>query len=255
MSTKVLFGFHAVTVRLKTAPQSVVEIHVDGQRRDARMRQFTERATAAGARLVESDDERLAGLAGTTRHQGVVARVTPLALRHSLDEVLDDVQGPPLVLVLDGVTDPHNLGACLRVADGAGAHAVVAPKDHAVGLNATVAKVASGAAETVPYLMVTNLARTLAELKDRGVRVVGTSEDASVTLFDADLTGPLALVLGAEGPGMRQLTRKSCDELVRIPMQGAVESLNVSVAAGVCLFEALRQRRGSGAAEARLRRG
>jgi 23S rRNA (guanosine2251-2'-O)-methyltransferase len=244
MSTKVLFGFHAVTVRLKTAPQSVIEVHVDAQRRDARMRQFVERAHAAGARLVESDDARLAGLAGTPRHQGVVARVTPLAPRHSLDEVLDDVAGPPLVLVLDGVTDPHNLGACLRVADGAGAHAVVAPKDHAVGLNATVAKVASGAAETVPYLMVTNLARTLAELKERGVRVLGTAEDAATTLFDADLTGPLALVLGAEGAGMRQLTRKSCDELVRIPMQGAVESLNVSVAAGVCLFEALRQRRG-----------
>ncbi len=243
MSTKVLFGFHAVTVRLKTAPQSVIEVHVDAQRRDARMRQFVERAHAAGARLVESDDARLAGLAGTPRHQGVVARVTPLAPRHSLDEVLDDVQGPPLVLVLDGVTDPHNLGACLRVADGAGAHAVVAPKDHAVGLNATVAKVASGAAETVPYLMVTNLARTLAELKERGVRIVGTAEDARTTLFDADLSGPLALVLGAEGAGMRQLTRKSCDELVKIPMQGAVESLNVSVAAGVCLFEALRQRR------------
>ena len=244
MSTKVLFGFHAVTVRLKTAPQSVVEIHVDAQRRDARMRQFVERAQAGGARLVESDDARLAGLAGTPRHQGVVARVTPLAPRHSLDEVLDDARGAPLVLVLDGVTDPHNLGACLRVADGAGAHAVVAPKDHAVGLNATVAQVASGAAETVPYLMVTNLARTLAELKERGLRVLGTAEDASTTLFDADLTGPLALVLGAEGPGMRQLTRRSCDELVRIPMQGAVESLNVSVAAGVCLFEALRQRRG-----------
>jgi 23S rRNA (guanosine2251-2'-O)-methyltransferase len=242
MSTKVLFGFHAVTVRLKTAPQSISEIHVDASRRDARMRQFVERVGASGAKLVESDDERLAGLAGTTRHQGVVARVTPLPLRHSLDEVLDDVQGPPLVLVLDGVTDPHNLGACLRVADGAGVHAVVAPKDHAVGLNATVAKVASGAAETVPYLMVTNLARTLTELKERGLRVVGTAEDASATLYEADLTGPLALVLGAEGPGMRQLTRRHCDELVRIPMQGAVESLNVSVAAGVCLFEAMRQR-------------
>jgi len=147
------------------------------------------------------------------------------------------------VLVLDGVTDPHNLGACLRVADGAGAHAVVAPKDHAVGLNATVAKVASGAADTVPYLMVTNLARTLADLKDRDLRVIGTSDDAAATLYDVDLTGPVALVLGAEGAGLRQLTRRHCDELVRIPMAGAVESLNVSVAAGVCLYEALRQRR------------
>ncbi|MFN9192764.1 MAG: 23S rRNA (guanosine(2251)-2'-O)-methyltransferase RlmB, partial [Pseudomonadota bacterium] len=139
-------------------------------------------------------------------------------------------------------TDPHNLGACLRVADGAGAHAVVAPKDHAVGLNAPVAKVASGAAETVPYLMVTNLARTLGELKERGLAVVGTADDAPRTLYEASLARPVALVLGAEGPGMRQLTRRTCDELVRIPMAGAVESLNVSVAAGVCLFEARRQR-------------
>ncbi len=241
-SNKVLFGFHAVTVRLKTAPESIQEIHVDATRRDARMRQFVMRAQEAGAKLVDSDAERLGGLAGTPRHQGVVARVAPLAAKHSLDDVLDEVEGAPLVLVLDGVTDPHNLGACLRVADGAGAHAVVAPKDHAVGLNATVAKVASGAAETVPYLMVTNLARTLGELKERGLRVVGTSDDAPQTLYEADLTGPVALVLGAEGPGMRQLTRKTCDELVRIPMSGAVESLNVSVAAGVCLYEALRQR-------------
>ena len=242
-SSKVLFGFHAVIVRLKTAPESISEIHVDTTRRDARMRQFVQRAQEAGAKVIDSDGDRLASLAGTPRHQGVVARVSPLAPRHSLDEVLDDVQGAPLVLVLDGVTDPHNLGACLRVADGAGAHAVVAPKDHAVGLNATVAKVASGAAETVPYLMVTNLARTLAELKERDIRVIGTSEDAEKTLYDVDLRGPVALVLGAEGPGMRQLTKKSCDELVRIPMQGAVESLNVSVASGVCLYEALRQRR------------
>jgi 23S rRNA (guanosine2251-2'-O)-methyltransferase len=244
MSTRILFGFHAATVRLKTAPESVVEVHVDALRRDARMRQFVERAQAAGAKLVESDESRLARLAGTARHQGVVARVKPLAPRHSLDEVLDAVQGPPLVLVLDGVTDPHNLGACLRVADGAGAHAVIAPRDHAVGLSATVAKVASGAAEMVPYLMVTNLARTLAELKEREIRVVGASDNAPRTLYQAELRGPLALVVGAEGPGMRQLTRKSCDELVAIPMRGAVESLNVSVAAGICLYEALRQRGG-----------
>ena len=161
---------------------------------------------------------------------------------HSLDEVVESIEGPPLLLILDGVTDPHNLGACLRVADGAGAHAIVAPKDHAVGVNATVAKVASGAAETVPYIMVTNLARTLGELKDFDIRVIGTSDDAEHTLYDLDLTGPIAFVLGSEGDGMRQLTRKTCDQLVRIPMAGAVESLNVSVAAGVCLFEALRQR-------------
>lgn len=243
MSSKVLFGFHAVTVRLKTAPQSVLDVHVDATRRDQRMRQFVERAQAAGARIVDSDDERLTRLAGTARHQGVVARVNPLAAARSLDDVLDAVEGPPLVLVLDGVTDPHNLGACLRVADGAGAHAVVAPKDHAVGLNATVAKVASGAAETVPYLMVTNLARTLGELKERDIRIVGLSDDAPRTLYEVDLSGPVALVMGAEGPGMRQLTRRTCDELASIPMSGAVESLNVSVASGVCLYEALRQRR------------
>ena len=227
---------------LKTAPASVQEILFDATRKDQRMRGFLEKAEAAGAKLVESDDDRLKALCGTHRHQGVVARVKAVAQSHSLDEVMEQVEGPPLVLVLDGVTDPHNLGACLRVADGAGAHAVVAPKDHAVGLNATVAKVASGAAETVPYLMVTNLARSLNELKERDIWVIGTSDQAEKTLYDLDLTGPVALVLGAEGDGMRQLTAKTCDELVRIPMQGAVESLNVSVAAGVCLYEALRQR-------------
>ena len=242
MSAKILFGFHAVTVRLKTAPESILEIHVDAARRDARMRQFVERAKEAGAKVVDSDDQRLIRLGGSPRHQGVVAKVNALVAVNSLDDVLDGVEGPPLVLVLDGVTDPHNLGACLRVADGAGAHAVVAPKDHAVGLNATVAKVASGASETVPYLMVTNLARTLNELKERDIQVIGTAEDAEQTLYDLDLTGPVALVLGAEGAGMRALTKKTCDVLVRIPMAGAVESLNVSVASGVCLYEALRQR-------------
>ena len=249
MSARILFGFHAVTVRLKTAPASVLDIHLDVHRRDARMRQFAERAREAGAKLVDSSDAQLTQLAGTARHQGVVARVAALAPRHSLDGVLDEVQGAPLVLVLDGVTDPHNLGACLRVADGAGAHAVIAPKDHAVGINATVAKVASGAAETVPYLMVTNLARSLNEMKERDIRIVGTSDDAERTIYDIDLTGPVALVLGAEGSGLRQLTRKTCDELVRIPMAGAVESLNVSVAAGVCLYEALRQRRPPGGSD------
>ena len=139
MTRQLLFGFHAITVRLKTAPRSVIEVHVDASRRDQRMRQFVERATAAGARLIESDDARLQKLSGTSRHQGVVARVEAVAASHSIDDTLDGVEGPPLLLVLDGVTDPHNLGACLRVADGAGAHAVIAPKDHAVGINATVA--------------------------------------------------------------------------------------------------------------------
>ncbi len=244
MPSQILFGFHAVTVRLKTAPRSVIDIHLDAARRDPRMQQFVQRARDAGATLVDSDAERLRKLAGSERHQGVVARVEPLARSHSLDDTLDAVAGAPLLLVLDGVTDPHNLGACLRVADAAGVHAVVAPKDHAAGLSATVSKVASGAAETVPYLMVTNLARSLNELKERGIRIVGTADTAPRTLYEADLTGPLALVLGAEGSGMRQLTAKTCDELVRLPMHGAVESLNVSVASGICLYEAVRQRGG-----------
>ena len=240
--TLVLFGFHAITVRLKTAPKSILELHVETARRDARMRGFAERAREAGVKIVESDGDRLDKLAGSSRHQGVVARVEAVKMPHSLDEVVENVEGPPLLLVLDGVTDPHNLGACLRVADGSGTHAVVAPKDHAVGINATVAKVASGAAETVPYIMVTNLARALTELKEHDIRIIGTSDDAEHTLYDLDLTGPVAFVLGAEGDGMRQLTRKTCDQLVRIPMAGAVESLNVSVASAVCLYEALRQR-------------
>jgi 23S rRNA (guanosine2251-2'-O)-methyltransferase len=254
MSTpKVLFGFHAVGVRLKTAPQSVVEIYADPGRRDARMRQFVERVQEAGVRLVEADGVRLARLCGSHGHQGVAARVNQIAQVHSLDELLENLEAAnvalppeqrvqPLILVLDGVTDPHNLGACLRVADGAGAHAVIAPKDHAAGINATVAKVASGAAETVPYFMVTNLARTLNELKERNIWIIGTSDQATQTLYQVDLKGAVALVLGAEGDGMRALTAKTCDQLVRIPMQGAVESLNVSVASGVCLYEATRQR-------------
>ncbi|WP_198972722.1 23S rRNA (guanosine(2251)-2'-O)-methyltransferase RlmB [Xylophilus sp. ASV27] len=244
-SPKVLFGFHAVGVRLKTAPASIIEIYYEATRRDARMRQFLERAAEAGARLIESDGLRITRLAGSAGHQGVAARVHPVQQARSFDELLEGLEAAgtvPLLLVLDGVTDPHNLGACLRVADGAGAHAVIAPKDHAVGVNATVAKVASGAAETVPYFMVTNLARTMNELKERSIWCIGTAEDAPQTLYEADLKIPLALVLGAEGPGMRQLTRKTCDALVSIPMRGAVESLNVSVASGVCLYEALRQR-------------
>ena len=241
-SHKVLFGFHAVGVRLKTAPASIVEVFVDPSRRDARMKQFLARAAEAGVRVIEADGARLARLAGSAGHQGVAARVQPVEQAHSLDDLLDELQEPPLLLVLDGVTDPHNLGACLRVADGAGAHAVIAPKDHAAGINATVAKVASGAAETVPYFMVTNLARTLGELKERSIWITGTAGEATQSLYEVDLRGPSALVLGAEGPGMRQLTRKTCDQLVRIPMMGAVESLNVSVASGVCLYEARRQR-------------
>ncbi len=242
MSLQLLFGFHAVTVRLKVAPKSIKELHVDTERRDQRMKQFLAKAEEAGVRIIASDDARLQQLAGSHRHQGVVARVEVIRQSHSLDDLLDNLAEPPLLLVLDGVTDPHNLGACLRVADGAGAHAVIAPKDHAVGINATVAKVASGAAETMPYFMVTNLARTLGELKEREIWVIGTSDDAPQTLYQSSFTAATALVLGAEGAGMRQLTRKHCDALVSIPMLGGVSSLNVSVASGVCLYEARRQR-------------
>jgi 23S rRNA (guanosine2251-2'-O)-methyltransferase len=252
-SPKVLFGFHAVGVRLKTAPKSIIEIYYEPTRRDARMRQFIDKVNESGVRLIEADGMRLAKLAGSHGHQGVAARVQEIKQVHSLDELLENLEASnaelppaertqPLILVLDGVTDPHNLGACLRVADGAGAHAVIAPKDHAAGINATVAKVASGAAETVPYFMVTNLARTLGELKERAIWVIGTSDQATQTIYQADFKGPVALVLGAEGDGMRQLTAKTCDQLVSIPMLGAVESLNVSVASGICLYEAVRQR-------------
>jgi 23S rRNA (guanosine2251-2'-O)-methyltransferase len=241
-SPKVLFGFHAVGVRLRTAPKSILELYVDSARKDARMRQFLQKAQEAGLRPIEADGLRLSRLAGSAGHQGVVARVEVLQASNSLDDLLDALAVPPLLLVLDGVTDPHNLGACLRVADGAGAHAVIAPKDHAVGINATVAKVASGAAETVPYFMVTNLARTLGELKERNIWCVGLGDEATASLYQTDLKGPTALVLGAEGTGLRQLTRKTCDALASIPMLGAVESLNVSVASGICLYEAVRQR-------------
>ena len=245
MSLKLLYGFHAVGARLRAAPASVRELFVDPARHDARMQQFLARAVAAGVATQDADAARLDALAGTHRHQGVVARVEALPRLGTLDAVLDACDAGaavPLLLGLDGVTDPHNLGAILRTADAAGVHAVFAPKDRAVGLTPTVAKVASGAADTVHYVMVTNMARTLAAVRERGVWVVGTAGEAEQSLFEADLHGPTALVLGAEGSGMRRLVREGCDALVHIPMQGSVESLNVSVAAGVCLFEAVRQR-------------
>lgn len=240
---RLLHGFHAVAARLRHDASSVREVYVEASRRDRRMQDFIRLAEGLGLKLHPVDAKRLDGLVGHNRHQGVAALADSIALTHSLDDLLDALQVPPLLLILDGITDPHNLGACLRVADGAGAHAVVAPKDRACGLNATAAKVASGAAESIPYITVTNLARTLRELQERGVFVVGTSDAADISLYEADLAGPLALVLGAEGEGMRRLTRETCDQLVSIPMGGAVESLNVSVASGVCLYEAVRQRR------------
>lgn len=240
---KALYGFHAVGARLRAAPASVRAVYVDASRRDARMQQFLRKVEASGAALKTLSAERLAALAGTDRHQGVVAEVEDLPSVHDIHAVLDAVEGPPLVLALDGVTDPHNLGAMLRTADAAGVHLVIAPKDRAVGLNPTVARVASGAAETVPYLMVTNLVRSLGELQDRGLWVMGTDEAGTDEVYAANWKQPAVLVMGAEGAGMRRLVRETCDQLLQIPMLGAVESLNVSVAAGVCLYEAVRQRR------------
>jgi 23S rRNA (guanosine2251-2'-O)-methyltransferase len=242
MKSKMIFGFHAVTARLRHEASSVEEIYIDAARHDGRMKDLLHAAKAANVRIVQADDQRLSNIVGTRRHQGVVAKAGELALARTLDELLDAIDGPPLLLVLDGITDPHNLGACLRVADGAGAHAVIAPKDRAVGLNATAAKVASGAAETVPYITVTNLARTMRELKERDIWLIGTTEDAEKGLYEADFSGAAALVMGSEGEGLRRLTRETCDVLVSVPMFGAVESLNVSVASGVCLYEARRQR-------------
>jgi 23S rRNA (guanosine2251-2'-O)-methyltransferase len=188
------------------------------------------------------DGARLDGMTQHARHQGIVARVEPAVLARDLDEVLDGLKEPALLLILDGITDPHNLGACLRVADAMGVHAVVAPKDRAAGITPTVEKVASGAAETVPFIAVTNLARTMRELKEREIWLIGADQAAERDLYSIKLDAPLAWVLGAEGEGMRRLTRENCDELARIPMLGAVESLNVSVTAGVCLAESRRQR-------------
>jgi 23S rRNA (guanosine2251-2'-O)-methyltransferase len=242
MKSKLIFGFHAVTARLRHDASSVEEIYVDAERHDRRMQDLVRAAEDAKVRVIQAPGGRLDGMAGTRRHQGVVAKAGELSLARNLDELLDAIVGPPLLLVLDGVTDPHNLGACLRVADGAGAHAVIAPKDRAVGLNATAAKVASGAAETVPYITVTNLARTMRELKERDIWLIGTDDQAEKGLYEGDFSGACALVMGSEGEGMRRLTRENCDLLVNIPMLGSVESLNVSVASGVCLYEARRQR-------------
>lgn len=242
MKSKIIFGFHAVTARLRHDASSIEEIYVDASRNDRRMQELLRAAEGAKVRIIPADNQRLDGMVGTRRHQGVVAKAGELSLARNLDELLDAIEGPPLLLILDGITDPHNLGACLRVADGAGAHAVIAPKDRAVGVNATAAKVASGAADTVPYITVTNLARTMRELKEREIWLIGTTDDAEQGLYQADFSGPVALIMGSEGEGMRRLTRENCDVLVSIPMHGAVESLNVSVASGVCLYEARRQR-------------
>jgi len=238
---QVIHGFHAIVSRLRHHPESIQVIYLDETRRDRRAKDLIKSAEDKGVRLVLADGARVEEMA-RGKSQGVVALADPIQLARDLDSVLEDLAEPALLLVLDGVTDPHNLGACLRSADAFGVHAVIAPKDRAAGLSAVAIKAASGAADSVPYLTVTNLARTLRELKERDILVVGTDDEATGMVADADFSGPAALVLGAEGAGMRRLTREHCDVLVRIPMFGQVESLNVSVAAGVCLYEARRQR-------------
>jgi 23S rRNA (guanosine2251-2'-O)-methyltransferase len=239
---RLLVGFHPVTARLRHHPDSVREIYVDARRRDPRLRELIALAERSGVRVLQVDDQRLEGFAPGERHQGVVARVAEPARPVGLQELLQGLDQPPFLLLLDGVTDPHNLGACLRTADAMGVHAVIVPKDRSVGLTATVAKVASGAAENVPLIPVTNLARAMDELKEAGVWLLGAVADAEEGLFQARLAGAVGWVLGAEDRGLRRLTRERCDALVRIPMFGRVESLNVSVAAALCLYETRRQR-------------
>ena len=239
-----IYGFHAVEALLKSDPERVLEVWLLGGRSDKRQDNLQSLLDACGIRPQTARREQLDELAGSTQHQGVVAhcRAAPVRNENFLNAMLDGLQEVPFLLILDGVQDPHNLGACLRTADAVGAHAVIAPKDNAVSLNSTVRKVACGAAETIPFVSVTNLARCLRGLKERGIWLIGTAGEAQQPVYAQDLKGPLALVMGAEGKGMRRLTRETCDGLVYIPMQGSVESLNVSVATGVCLYEALRQR-------------
>lgn len=251
MAAPVAYGIHAVRVLLTRYPQRVRRVLLASGRDAGRLAEIRTLAQRAGVQVAGADDALLAKLAEGERHQGVVAEIVPWAgdPETQLEEALEAAGAAPLLLVLDGVQDPHNLGACLRSADAAGVAAVIVPRDRAAGLTPVVRKVAAGAAETVPLVPVVNLARTLRDLKERGVWLVGTDDAADKTLFEADLKGPLALVMGSEGEGMRRLTRECCDHLVSIPMAGAVESLNVSVAAGVALFEAVRQRSSAGSAK------
>jgi 23S rRNA (guanosine2251-2'-O)-methyltransferase len=238
-----VFGQHAVRALLDSTPEQILRLVVTERRDDRRLQELLESARRLGIRCEFRDKKLLDQLTGGAVHQGLVAECKALpVLREDALEALLAREREPFLLVLDGVTDPHNLGACLRSADAAGVHAVIVPKDKSAQMNATVRKVACGAAERVPLIYVTNLARTLRLLKEHAVFVIGTAGEASASLYRTDLTGALALVMGAEGEGMRRLTREHCDALVHIPMQGSVSSLNVSVATGVTLFEALRQR-------------
>jgi len=238
-------GIHSVRAALTHGGEGVSGVWLEDRRHDRRLAEIAALAHETGVVVRRVMRAGLDDAAAGANHQGVLAWVrAPVALRETdLGAIFDNTQRPPLLLILDGVQDPHNLGACLRTADAAGAQALIAPKDKAVGLTAVACKVASGAARTIPYIQVTNLSRTVAGLKERGIWLIGTAAEATAGLFETDLTGPLALVLGGEGKGLRRLTRERCDLLVRLPMLGTVESLNVSVAAGICLYEVLRQRR------------
>lgn len=240
-----IYGLHAVEALLRHHPKRVKQVWLAEGRNDPRVQTLVELASQARVSVGQCERREMdVWVEGV--HQGVVADVTPSQVwgEAMLEELLDRAEGVPLLLVLDGVTDPHNLGACLRTADAAGALAVIVPKDKSATLNATVRKVACGAAEVMPLVAVTNLARSLEKLQQRGLWVVGTAGEAEQELYQQDLTGPTVLIMGAEGKGMRRLTREHCDYLVKLPMAGSVSSLNVSVATGVCLFEALRQRQG-----------
>ena len=239
---RLLFGFHAVSSRVRRDPSSISVMYVRDDRNDARAQGLLQQARIAGVNVDSIAGATLDELVGHRRHQGVAAMAAAAKATVGIDDILDTLDEPAFLLILDGVTDPHNLGACLRSADAFGVHAVIVPKDRAVGINATVAKVASGAAETVPVIAVTNLARTLRSLKERGIWLVGADADAPESLFSAELSGPIGWVLGAEGSGLRRLTRELCDRTVGIPLCGMVASLNVSVAAGVCLFATRQQR-------------
>lgn len=241
-NTRPIFGFHAVTSRLRQNPDSIKEIFIDANRRDHRAREFTKLAEFRGIRMISCDQDRLDKITGNKRHQGITAIIDTTQGYLSIEDVLETLNEPARILVLDGIQDPHNLGACLRVADAFNVHAVIAPKDRAVGLTAVVHKVACGAVDTVPFVPVTNLARTMRLLKQQGIWVIGTDSNADCDLDTLNLQGgPIAWVFGAEGQGMRRLTRETCDQVIRIPMLGNVESLNVSVSAGICLFETYRQ--------------
>jgi len=247
-ATELIFGQHAVGELLERAPESVLVLMIAQGAESPRVQDLLKTAAQLGIHAERAARGKLDRLAGGGRHQGVVARVRRRAARGDADLIrfIAGLDEPALLLALDGVTDPRNLGACLRAADGGGVHAVIAPKDRAAGLTAAARKAASGAAETVPFFQVTNLARALRALKDAAVEIVGASGDASQSAYDADLGGPLCLVLGAEENGLRRLTREHCDRLVALPMRGSIDSLNVSVAAGILIYEARRQREAAG---------